>query len=677
MLSARKQTLNIGICSIGSGIGRAVLDACNLSNLDLITVGLGNDKFVQSAFDCNHAEEIPSFHSRTYIVKLTEIAKKYEIDLLVPGHDNESTILAENHSYLFENGVNSLVPSLHFLNICRDKLNYHSHFYPCRSLFVNSYTNQQALNLVRKGQIHFPLIAKPLSGFASQGIEIINNEAKLADAVDGQIVQQIAVPKTGDPEKTAFEEALASGKNLQVAEISIQLLFDQQGDLITWCATRNSLKNGVPVLVIPIANGMIAEAVCQLQLVFKKQGATGPVNVQGRITDDGFKIFEINARFTGITGLRAALGFNEVEEMIRHSLMDSSIRKMTLNMKRVGLRSVRSSVISSEEPKLLQDENAAPKTGLNEKQIILITGTTGLLGRELVKALQVNNDKICIWTLNLTSAKAPPTIESNTLNQTFEWRDLSTGRLDLRQVDKIVHLGSARPWATLQEMSHSMKVSAELFNNFAKYGVGTIIFASSQSVYDSSVAYPWNEDHSVAPNTPYGIHKYSSELVLRSIAQGDGRVKVCILRIASLIGELPNHFSHDVIHKMVEDAISSGTIKVSGGSQQISRLHYQDALNGIKKCLDSDISNGCEVFNLTNNEKIEVSALALVIQRSLLTYGYDVKIKYSESSSNTPIFTPQSNKFMSRFSWAPRHAINDIIQRIIEVKVSMARSQTK
>jgi carbamoyl-phosphate synthase large subunit len=46
----------------------------------------------------------------------------------------------------------------------------------------------------------------------------------------------------------------------------------------------------------------------------------GPVNFQFRLDGGRPKVFEINARFSGTTPLRAHAGFNEVEMVLRHVL---------------------------------------------------------------------------------------------------------------------------------------------------------------------------------------------------------------------------------------------------------------------------------------------------------------------------------------------------------------------
>ncbi len=50
-----------------------------------------------------------------------------------------------------------------------------------------------------------------------------------------------------------------------------------------------------------------------------RHGLIGPCEVSGRLLADGdWRIFEVNARFTGHTVMRVAFGFNEVEAAWRH-----------------------------------------------------------------------------------------------------------------------------------------------------------------------------------------------------------------------------------------------------------------------------------------------------------------------------------------------------------------------
>src|SRR5699024_9241126 len=77
----------------------------------------------------------------------------------------------------------------------------------------------------------------------------------------------------------------------------------------------------------------------------ESHGVKGPVNIQGRITPKGLFFFEMNMRFTGITGNRALLGFNEVDFLVRNCLgMDAYLGTYAPN--KVGVRQVACTTIT-------------------------------------------------------------------------------------------------------------------------------------------------------------------------------------------------------------------------------------------------------------------------------------------------------------------------------------------
>jgi hypothetical protein len=78
--------------------------------------------------------------------------------------------------------------------------------------------------------------------------------------------------------------------------------------------TRNTLEAGVPILVETVDPLDVAVSLNRASTSLAALGAVGVWNLQGRRTPDGgFRFFELNARPTGITGLRAHLGFNELD----------------------------------------------------------------------------------------------------------------------------------------------------------------------------------------------------------------------------------------------------------------------------------------------------------------------------------------------------------------------------
>jgi carbamoyl-phosphate synthase large subunit len=59
--------------------------------------------------------------------------------------------------------------------------------------------------------------------------------------------------------------------------------------------------------------------------IAKNLDVRGAVNIQGRMTSDGFKVFEINPRFSGTTSIRAIMGYNEPDILLRRHLLGEKI----------------------------------------------------------------------------------------------------------------------------------------------------------------------------------------------------------------------------------------------------------------------------------------------------------------------------------------------------------------
>jgi carbamoyl-phosphate synthase large subunit len=65
----------------------------------------------------------------------------------------------------------------------------------------------------------------------------------------------------------------------------------------------------------------------QCKEIAKAIGVKGAINIQCRLVDGVVKVFEINPRFSGTTSLRAMVGYNEPDILIRRHLFGEVISK--------------------------------------------------------------------------------------------------------------------------------------------------------------------------------------------------------------------------------------------------------------------------------------------------------------------------------------------------------------
>src|SRR5262249_33737071 len=141
-------------------------------------------------------------------------------------------------------------------------------------------------------EVGFPLVVKPRRGARSVGVRIVHSRAELERALEGQanvIIQECV--GTPDEEYTAGT-----------------LTFD--GRCNASIVMRRELRDGNTYRAFADQYPELNRAV---RVLAERLGPEGPANFQFRLDRDRAKVFEINARFSGTTPLRALVGFNEVE----------------------------------------------------------------------------------------------------------------------------------------------------------------------------------------------------------------------------------------------------------------------------------------------------------------------------------------------------------------------------
>lgn len=661
----------VGISCIGSGVGQSVINSCRLSRLPLYTLGLGTNPFAYGAYDCDIFDYTPSIYDTNFIDELIQVCLKHKVDLLIPGLDDEVQIYAQNKEKFCQVGIQILVAGEQLIKLCRDKELMSKQLNPVVDAFVSTYTKKdlEYLSSIRK-EIPFPLIAKPRSGNASRGIKIVHNFKDLDDISEDQIIQELAMPSRQDTNFEFYVEKLKKNQNAQVSEVSVQVVLDTQGNLLGRMASYNKLSNGVPIEIVPLDHPDIWTVVNKLLPKLIELGLVGPINIQGRITDRGFKIFEMNPRFTGITGLRALMGFNEVEICIVKWLnISSNALKLELNPKKFGVRQTADKSIPLERNSLVKDLYYNLNSVKSEpEKTLLITGSTGYLGQNLVNQLKVSG-KYKIYTLNRNNAKAVKMFgDENILH--YSLQDLESGKLSLGNVDIVIHLAFARPHCTFREISESLSWTNHLFNQLGLHQVPALINISSQSVYGQDNEPLWTEMTPVAPNTPYAQAKYATELMAASFHAMNNQVRTCSLRLTSLTGGKPGFIPVDVIGKFVNQSLNGQDIYIIGGKQILERLDIRDAVRALVALIQTDPLEWEPVYNIGSIHQHNILDIAnLVVDRVWLKTG-KAKIKISlEKKDIIMKYGMDYSKFSNLTGWVPIYDLADTIDSLIDFQL--------
>jgi carbamoyl-phosphate synthase large subunit len=153
----------------------------------------------------------------------------------------------------------------------------------------------------------YPLVAKPRRGRTARGVAIVPDEA--------------ALERIAGSEDALVQEHLDDAGG----EYTVGCLCDRDGMLRGSVAMRREIRLGTTVRAEVAA---FDEIRALSERVVERLAPVGPCNVQLRLREGRPVPFELNVRFSGTTPMRARLGFNEVEEAVRHLALGEPARNL-------------------------------------------------------------------------------------------------------------------------------------------------------------------------------------------------------------------------------------------------------------------------------------------------------------------------------------------------------------
>lgn len=658
---------SIAISCVGSGIGQSVIDSCRLSGLPLRTVGLGMNPFAFGAWDCDEIDVLPGIYSPGYIDRLLEKCVSRKIDLLIPGHDDEALLLSRNGRKLEDAGIKAVVAGRGLMELARDKLKMGSALSRIADAFLVTCEIKDAAGLVGNGALSFPLMAKPRSGAGSRGVMIVTDSEALRGVPADYIIQELAVPAAGDPGRERYLADISAGRNSQVSEISVQIVTDAEGRTIGRMSSWNKLVNGIPTEIVPCDIPEVWSVIDCLMPTFLELGLRGPLNVQGRLTDRGFRIFEMNPRFTGITGLRALMGFNEVEACVRAWLgIGPQPVRLDFVPGKFGTRQTASKAVPlSRSPAIRQLFDRIGSPAATPAPILLLSGANGFLGRHILEALEKAPGKFRVWTLTRSKENLPDIFRLAGAER-FDYGDMANGVLPLGAVDILVHAAFARPHRGDAQMANSVEISANLLSRACRHNVPAIVNISSQSVYGKASGSVPDETAIPAPATAYGHAKYAIEKFLEAMALQYPGTRACSLRLSTLAGYEDIGNGVDVISKLCRKAISGQPVEIVDGSQTVCRLDVRDAADAILALLDLPRDEWRGVYNIGSAETPNLLRVARLCFDAVENLSGEAPADMVLMAGNEPDgLAMDSSLFMGQTGWKPRFPLRETIADII------------
>ena len=327
--------INVLITGIGGGgHGEQILKSLRMSDLNLNLIGADMTDYSKSKFLVNDFFKLPPASDENYLKTLLSECKKREINVLFHGSEPELKKMSNHRNEIKKAGIFLPINSYDVIDICMDK--YKTIEFLKKNNF--SYPLSYKINCMNDVELvdNFPVVLKPsIGGGGSANTMIAQSKEELiifTKYLFNTYNEFIAQEYIGTPH----------------CEYTVGVLHDMKGNLINSIAVKrmimSSLGNRIKIKnmsankslgdTLAISSGIsqgeigkYPEVTSQCELIAKKLKSKGPINIQCRFVNDKVYVFEINPRYSGTSSMRAMVGFNEPELMIKYHYLNQEIER--------------------------------------------------------------------------------------------------------------------------------------------------------------------------------------------------------------------------------------------------------------------------------------------------------------------------------------------------------------
>lgn len=339
----------------GGGVGEQTLKALRISGGYRIVGADVRARCAQFAL-VDVPITLPAASSPDYLEALLRVSSRLGVQAIFPGSEAELKVMSDQRSVLLAAGIFLPINPKTVIDTCMDKVATAEFlagngFAAPRTMRVHALEDLAAVD-------HFPVVLKPASGGGgsrdvyiaqtSRELELIG-EYILARETDVMVQEYV-----GTPEDEYTVGVLHDMDGNFVNSIGLRRLLQGQLHARVRVPNRTGRSELGPSLVISsgVSHGYVdqfPEVTRTCERMAAALGSRGPLNVQCRLVDGEVQVFEINPRFSGTTSIRAMVGFNEPDLLLRRHLLGEALTVRFPYEPALVLRSLTEDIVADRE----------------------------------------------------------------------------------------------------------------------------------------------------------------------------------------------------------------------------------------------------------------------------------------------------------------------------------------
>lgn len=336
------------VTAIG-GVGGEVVKALRLADTDYEIHGCDVTRGVFARTLVDWFAYMP-YPTESFVENAAKYCIGHDIKAVLVCHDDEIKSFYRENERLGH--IQIILPSLVSIRWCHDKCRT-MWFLRNEDFYCPDWIAASHLSDLREISF-YPVVMKPAGGSGGSRDVVIAQDVADAMFYGRQLFDKYS--------EIIVQEYVGTPDD----EYTVGVLCDMDGEVINSIAMRRFIRGGISnrltvknrtrkmdlgedlVISSGISQGEIVDSpdiTVPCENIAKRLGCRGPMNFQGRLVDNRFYVFEVNARFSASTSIRALVGFNEPDLLIRKYVLGEDIPYRFDYKKGVVLRGLQEAIL--------------------------------------------------------------------------------------------------------------------------------------------------------------------------------------------------------------------------------------------------------------------------------------------------------------------------------------------